>query len=171
MLKNAVLSFYQAGSYEGDAHRRQAQRIYDQLGDLYPFDEFKVPLVVYVKRRLEEEIKTLGIFNAREIIQMLLREAYFRYAVHDDNEAFAREKMAEEAYKIYKDKFPDVKRVDLPEFPQLRYLALRDFLDDWQYPPNLRSNLLGRIKIERPDLYKKLMQQEELLQKQTQPKG
>ncbi len=171
MLKNAVLSFYQAGSYEGDAHRRQAQRIYDQLGQLYPFDEFKVPLVIYVKKRLEEEIKTLGIFNAREIIQMLLREAYFRYAVHDDNEAFAREKMAEEAYKIYKDKFPDVPRVDLPEFPQLRYLALRDFLDDWQYPPNLRSNLLGRIKIERPDLYKKLMQQEELLQKQTQPKG
>lgn len=172
MLKNAVLSFYQAGSYEEDAHRRQAQRIYDQLRQLYPdVVDFQVPLVVYVKQRLEEEIKTLGIFNAREIIQMLLREAYFRYAVHDDNEAFAREKMAEEAYKIYKDKFPDVKRVDLPEFPQLRYLALRDFLDDWQYPPNLRSNLLGRIKIERPDLYKKLMQQEELLQKQTQPKG
>ncbi|MHC4284292.1 MAG: hypothetical protein ACYSWZ_15165 [Planctomycetota bacterium] len=171
MLKNAVLSFYQAGSYEGDAHRRQAQRIYDQLGDLYPFEEFKVPLVVYVKNRLEEEIKTLGIFNAREIIQMLLREAYFRYAVHDDNEAFAREKMAEEALEIYKEKFADVKRVKLPDFPRLRYLALRDFLDDWQYPPNLRSNLLGRIKIERPDLYKKLMQQEEILQKQTQPKG
>lgn len=171
MLKNAVLSFYQAGSYEGDAHRRQAQRIYDQLGTLYPFDEFKVPLVVYVKKRLEEEIKTLGIFNAREIIQMLLREAYFRYAVHDDDAAFAREKMAEEAYQIYKDKFPELPRVKLPDFPQLRYLALRDFLDDWQYPPNLRSNLLGRIKIERPDLYKKLMQQEEILQKQTQPKG
>jgi hypothetical protein len=171
MLKNAVLSFYQAGSYEEDAHRRQAQRIYDQLRRLYPLDEFKVPLVVYVRNRLEEEIKTLGIFNAREIILMLLREAYFRYAVHDDNEAFAREKNAEEAYKIYMDKFPDVPRVDLPEFPQLRYLALRDFLDDWQYPPNLRRNLLGRIKIERPDLFKKLMQQEEILQKQQQPKG
>ena len=171
MLKNAVLSFYQAGSYEEDAHRRQAQRIYDQLRQFYPLEENKVPLVVYVKDRLGEEIETLGIFNAREIILMLLREAYFRYAVHDDNEAFGKEKMAEEAYKIYKDKFPDLPRIDLPEFPQLRYLALRDFLDDWQYPPNLRRNLLGRIKIERPDLYKKLMQQEELLQKQTQPKG
>ena len=171
MLKNAVLSFYQAGSYEEDAHRRQAQRIYDQLRQFYPLEENKVPLVVYVKDRLGEEIETLGIFNAREIILMLLREAYFRYAVHDDNEAFAREKMAEEAYKIYKDKFPDLPRIELPEFPRLRYLALLDFLGDWQYPPNLGRNLQGRIQIERPDLFKKLMQQKEIFLKQTQPKG
>ena len=171
MLKNAVLSFYQAGSYEEDAHRRQAQRIYDQLRQFYPLEENKVPLVVYVKDRLGEEIETLGIFNAREIILMLLREAYFRYAVHDDNEAFGKEKMAEEAYKIYKDKFPDLPRIELPEFPRLRYLALLDFLGDWQYPPNLGRNLQGRIQIERPDLFKKLMQQKEIFLKQTQPKG
>ncbi|MHC4633452.1 MAG: hypothetical protein ACYS9C_19575, partial [Planctomycetota bacterium] len=135
---------------------------------LYPLKEFKVPLVVYLKNRLDEELETLGIFNAREIILMLLREAYFRYAVHDDNEAFAREKMAEEAYKQYMDKFGDLHRVDLPEFPRLRYLALRDFLDDWQYPPNLRRNLLGRIKIERPDLYKELEQEEGKLIKKAQ---
>jgi hypothetical protein len=172
MLKNAVLTFYQAGSYEEDAHRRQAQRIYDQLRQDYPLiKDFEVPLVIYVKKRLGEEIKTLGIFNAREMILMLLREAYFRYAVHDDDEAFVREKMAEEAYEIYKEKFRGVPRVDLLEFPQLRYLALLDFLDDRQYPLNLRRNLLGRIQIERPDLYKKLMQQKEILNKQTQPKS
>ncbi|MHC4633456.1 MAG: hypothetical protein ACYS9C_19595 [Planctomycetota bacterium] len=82
-----------------------------------------------------------------------------------------QEKLFEEAYKQYMDKFGDLPRVDLPEFPQLRYLALLDFLYDWQYPPNLGRNLLGRIQIERPDLYKKLMQQKEILQKQTQPKG
>ncbi|MHC4693939.1 MAG: hypothetical protein ACYS67_14445, partial [Planctomycetota bacterium] len=175
MLKNAILSFYQAGSYEGDAHRRKAQRIYNQLRQYYPpeqFPEFSVPLVVYVKERLKEEIKTLGIFNAREIILMLLREAYFRYAVHDDNEAFAREKWAEEAFKIYKEKFSDVDRIKLLEFPKMRYLALQDFMDDWQYPPNLKNNLLGRIKIERPDLYEKLKLQEEILIKQKQqPQG
>jgi hypothetical protein len=169
MLKNAVLSFYQAGSYDEDAHRRQAKKIYEQLRQNYPdIKDFQDPLVIYVRKRLGEEIKSLGIFNAREMILMLLREAYFRYAVHDDNEAFGREKWAEEAYKIYVEKFPDVDRVKMLEFPQLRYLALRDFLDDWQYPPNLRRNLLGRIKIERPDLYKKLMQQEEQLLKQEQ---
>lgn len=163
MLKNAVLSFYQAG------HVPQAQKIYDELRKLYPLDEFKVPLVVYARNRLIEELKRLGIFNAREIIQMLLQESYFRYAVHDDDEAFGREKMAEEVYKHYMDKFGDLPRTDLPEMPVLRYLALRDFLADWQYPPNLRSNLLGRIKIERPDLFEKLMQQEIQLLKQQQP--
>jgi hypothetical protein len=164
MLKNAVLSFYQAG------HVTQAQKIYDRLRKLYPLDEFKVPLVFYVKNRLDEELETLGIDNAREIIQMLLMEAYFRYAVHDDNEAFGREKMAEEAFRHYMDKFGDLPRIDLPEMPLLRYLALRDFLADWQYPSNLRRNLLGRIKIERPDLFEKLMQQEIKLLKQQQPK-
>jgi len=162
MLKNAVFSFYQAG------HVPQAQKIYDQLRKQYRLKEFQVPLVVYVKNRLDEELETLGIFNAREIIQMLLREAYFRYAVHDDNEAAGREKMAEEVYKHYMDKFGDLPRVDLPEMPLLRYLALQDFLADWQYPPNLRRNLLGRIKIERPELFDKLMQQEAKLLKQSQ---
>jgi len=172
MLKNAVFSFYQAGSYDEDPHRRQAKKIYEQLRQDYPdIKDFEDPLVIYVQKRLGEEIKSLGIFNAREMILMLLREAYFRYAVHDDDEAFGREKWAEEAYKIYEKKFPDVPRVELLEFPQMRYLALRDFLDDWQYPPNLRRNLLGRIKIERPDLYKKLELQEEILLKQTQQKG
>jgi len=170
MLKNAVLSFYQAGSYPEDSHRRQARKIYEQLGQFYPLDEFKVPLPVFARDRLLEELETLGIDNATEIIQMLLREAYFRYALHDDDEAFGREKMAEEVHQHYLAKFPDTPRIGLPEMPLLRYLALRDFLDDWQYPPNLRRNLFGRIKVERPELYEKLKQQEQKLLKQAQQK-
>ncbi len=77
--------------------------------------------------------------------------------------------MAEEVYQHYMAEFGDLPRIDLPEMPVLRYLALRDFLGDWQYPPNLRRNLMGHIKIERPDLFEKLMQQEAKLLKQQQP--
>jgi hypothetical protein len=168
MLKNAVLSFYQAGSFPEDPHRRQAQKIYEQLGRLYPLVDFKVPLVIFVRNRLIEELESLGIDNATEIVQMLLREAYFRYAMRDDNEAFGREKMAEEIHQHYLEKFPDTNRIKLPEMSVLRYLALRDFLDDWQYPPNLKRNLFGRIKVERPDLYKELEQEEGKLIKQAQ---
>ena len=170
MLKNALLSFYQAGSSPEDPHRRQAQRIYEQLRQLYPLVEFNVPLEIYARNRIIEELESLGINNAREIIQMLLREAYFRYAMRDDDEAFGREKMAEEIHQHYLAKFPDTPRIDLPEMPLLRYLALRDFLDDWQYPPNLRRNLFGRIKVERPELYEKLKEQEQKLLKQAQQK-
>ena len=168
MLKNAILSFYQAGSFPEDPHRRQAQKIYEQLGRLYPLDEFKVPLVIFARDRLFEELETLGIDNATEIIQMLLREAYARYALHDDNEAFGREKMAQEVYDHYVTKFADTPRISLPEMPVLRYMALSDFIEDWQYPPNLKKNLLGRIKVERPDLLKELEQEEGKLIKQAQ---
>ncbi len=159
MLKNAVFSFYQAG------HRRQAQKIYNQLRKLYPLDEFKVPLVVFARNRLREELRTIGVNNAKEIVQMMLRESYFRYAMRDDDEAAGLENMAEEAYEIYYKSIEPEARIALPDFKLLRYLALIDFLNDQQYPPDLRRNLLGRIKIERPGLFEQLMQQEEMLKK------
>jgi len=165
MLKNAVFSFYQAG------HIQQAQKIYNQLRELYPKDEFKVPLVIFVRNRLREELEGIGITNAKEIIGMMLRESYFRYALHDDDEAFGREKMAEEVHRHYQSVYGGENRIDLPDFALLRYLALIDFLNDGQYPPNMRRALRNRIRIERPKLAEQLEKQEEKFFKQLeQPK-
>lgn len=165
MLKNAVFSFYQAG------HIRQAEKIYNQLRQLYPREEFNVPLAVYARNRLIEEIRSLGINDAKEIIQMLLRESYFRYAMRDDDDAFSKEKMAKEIYDHYKTLYSDEnsqKRINLPDFKLLRYLALVDFISDGQYPSDLRRNLLGRIKNERPKLAEQLRHLETELNKQQQ---
>ena len=162
MLENALFSFYQAG------HRRQAQKIYNQLRKLYPADEFKPPLVVYARNRLLYELKDLGVNDAKEIVQMMLRESYFRYAVRDDDEAAGGEKMAKEVYDHYQSMYSDVHRIDLPDFKLLRYFALFDFLNDQQYPLDLRLSLRGRIKVERPELSKQLEQQEKKLLKQSE---
>jgi hypothetical protein len=162
MLKNALLSFYQSG------HKRQAQKIYDQLRRQYPEDEFKVPLAVFARERFIEELKGLHIFNATELVQMLLREGYFLYAIRDDDGAFGRESLAKEVHDYYMSEWEEQHRIDLPAFALLRYLALRDFLDDRQYPVSLRRGLLARIKIERPKLYEELMKQEEKLRSQSQ---
>ena len=72
-------------------------------------------------------------------------------------------------YQHYKKEYPtpeEMKRIGLPDFKLLRYLALKDFLIDRQYPPNLSKNLLGRIKVEKPDLFEKLIRQQEILLKQ-----
>ena len=150
MLKNAVLSFYQAG------HRNQAQKIYNQLRSLYPLPEFKVPLVAFARKRFLEELETIGINDAKEQIISLLRESYFLYAIRDDETAFGREKMAKEIHDYYQSKYRDENRIDLPDFKLLRYFALLDFLNDQQFSPNLRRNLLGRIKVERPELFEQL---------------
>jgi hypothetical protein len=157
MLKNAIFSFYQAG------HIQQAQKIYDQLKELYPQDQFKVSLVVFVRNCLREELRDTTVDNAKEIVGMMLRESYFRYAMHDDDEAFGREKMAKEVHDHYQSAYSDENRIDLPDFTLLRYLAIMDFLNDQQYPPNMRLALYNRIRIERPELAEQLKKQEEEL--------
>ena len=161
MLKNAVLLFYQAG------HRPQAQQIYNEMRKLYPLDEFKSPGVeTYVKMRFDEELKNITITDAREMIVVMLSEAYFRYAVRDDDEAAGRESLAKEIWDYYQSKYTDEERIDLPDFKLLRYLALRDFLEDWLYPPNLRLSLLARIEIEKPELAEQLKPWKDQLEQQ-----
>ncbi|MCX5637633.1 MAG: hypothetical protein NTX52_08075 [Planctomycetota bacterium] len=162
MLKNAVLAFYQAG------HKLQAQKIYDELRQLYPLDDFKVQLVEFARKRFLEELDSIGIDDAKEQILSLLREGYFLYAIRDDDQAFGREKMAQEVYDYYRSQYSDENRIDLPKFKLLRYLALIDFLNDQQYPPYLRGSLLDRIKVERPELLEQLEQQERNLMEQLQ---
>ncbi|MCK5473563.1 MAG: hypothetical protein KAI59_05975, partial [Planctomycetes bacterium] len=94
-----------------------------------------------------------------------------RYAMRDDDDAFSKEKMAKEIYDHYKTLYSDEnsqKRINLPDFKLLRYLALVDFISDGQYPSDLRRNLLGRIKNERPKLAEQLRHLEMELNKQQQ---
>jgi hypothetical protein len=161
MLTNAVLTFYQAG------HVQQAQKIYETLRQKFSSDEFKQPLVIFVRARLRDELQKMSLTDVQEMIQMLLREGYFRYAMHDDDEAFSREKMAKEVYDNYQSMYSDQERINLPDIKLLRYFALIDFLNDPEYPLSLRRTLVGRIRLERPELAKQLELQEALMEKQA----
>jgi len=164
MLSNAVFAFYQAG------HKQQAQRIYDYLRRLYPREEFSSPAVEYlVKQQLRKELRDITAAKANQMVATMLCEAYFRYAVRDDDEAFAREKLAEEIHDTYNREFSDEKgRLDLPDFKVMRYAALLDFFNDQQYPPVMRQNLLARIKIERPQLAEQFSRIEQQLLMESQ---
>jgi hypothetical protein len=164
MLKNSILNFYQAGQI------KKAGQIYNKLREVYPRDEFKVDMHTYVKKRIVDEVKAITINDAAELTVMTLREAYFRFAVHDDDEAFGREKWAREVFEIYQAKYSeeDWQRLNLPNFEMLRFLAFLDFINDSFYPENLRNALLGRIKVERPDLFEKLEKQKDLFIQKSQ---
>jgi hypothetical protein len=173
-LENAVMSFYQAG------HVNQALRIYKDLITRYPTDEsgnvienYKLPLLEFVKLQLKDEFTGLSTKEVTEFMMMILQESYFRYALHEDDEASGREKLAQEVYVMYqKDSESEAYRLGLPGMELLRYMAFMDFLNDPQYPQELRMSLLGRIQVERPDLFEKLKKQEqqyfEQLRKQQQ---
>jgi hypothetical protein len=150
MLKNAIISFYQAG------HEAYAQRVYNEVRQLYPRQEFDVPLVAFVKKQIREDLRNISIKDAVEMIVMMLRESYRAYALRNDDEAYRNEKMAQEIYDTYQAEWKSEKnkRVDLPEdFGMLRFIAINSFLNDEMFPPNLRLSLYGRMKLERPQLY------------------
>ncbi|MHC4192567.1 MAG: hypothetical protein ACYSP9_00145 [Planctomycetota bacterium] len=157
MLKNAVFDFYQAG------HVPQAQKIYIQLRQLYPREDFKVPLADFARDYLLSELEGMHIINARRIVQLLLRQGYFLYAIRDDAAAFGTEKLAAEVYDYYHRSDKPEYIWELPEFSLLKYFALVDFLNDQQYSVDLRGALFDRIRVERPDLYKELDEQRKLL--------
>jgi hypothetical protein len=165
MLKRAVLLFYQAG------HADKATKIYNTLRQEYPKDpEIQVSLAEYARKRLLSELKDMGLSDATEIITIMLQEGYARYAVHDDDEAFGREKMAQEVFAYYQKSYGDEKvdRINLPDFEILRYIGLSSFLNDARYPEDMRLNLVERIKVERPDLFEKLKKQEEAVIQQME---
>jgi hypothetical protein len=160
-LKNAILLIYQTG------HNAHAQRIYSQMRERYPLDDFKSPLVDdYVIKRFDEEFDSITINDAKEMVVAMLREAYFRFAIRDDDAAAGQESLAKQVWNHYQSKYRDENRIDLPSFDVLRYTALQDFLEDRQYSPNLRLGLLTRIEIERPDLSEQLAPWKEQLEKQ-----
>jgi hypothetical protein len=164
MLKNAVMSFYQAGI------KGYALRIYNELRKLYPDNpDFQGTLDQYVKNRFRDELDSLGIQDATEQIIMTLMEAYFRLAIREDDEAAVREQIAKDVHDYYVKKYPDAtSRIDLPPMPVLRYIALGQFMKNDLYPAYVREGLLDRIKIERPELYKEMEQTEEELQREME---
>ena len=158
MLANAALSFYKAGQTD------MARDIQLELRERYPGDIFDLPLLEFLKDRQQEELQSLGIQDAREEIALVLKEAYFRYALHQDNEAAGREKWAKQVYDMYQLEFGDeeIKRVDLPNFEMLKFLAFADFMEDPSYPEYMRKNLMGRIQVEKPELFERLQKQNQI---------
>jgi len=165
MLKNAVLSFYQAGL------RGEALKIFNQLRKRYPLQEFNVSLEQFALKRWREELSGFGIDDAREQIVMLLSEGYYLYAIRDDEAAAGREQLAQQAYDFYNTTNEPEFRIDLPPMPVLRYVALGQFLNSGAYPPHIRQGLLNRIQIEKPELYKQMEQTEAQLQQMQEQQG
>jgi hypothetical protein len=162
MLKNALLSFYQAGL------RNEALAIYRKLQARYTFDEFKVPLEQYVRFRFKEEVESIGIQDASEQIMMLLINGYRLYALHEDNAAAGNERLAQDVWDAYNKEFGDSTRIDLPPMSVLRWFAVGQFLNSEAYPLYIRQGLLDRIRIEKPELLKQLEQTEALLRQQAE---
>jgi hypothetical protein len=165
MLLNALFSFYQSG------HKIKAQRIYDELRDLYKDEhpKFKLSLAEFCQRRFIEELRDgLGIQDAREQIEAILMESYRLYAIGSDQEAMGREQLAEQIHAHYMKESGDEEtgRVNLPLLSRMRFLAALAFLESKLYPPYLQYNFRARVQTERPELYKLFQEMEKQMKQE-----
>jgi hypothetical protein len=170
-LENVVMSMYQSG------HKVEAARIYEELRRLYPKDdagqirpEYQKDFMDFIVYRMTKEMEGVGLEDAMEAVVLHLREAYFLYAMHEDNESAAREDLARQIYAIYdKERNTEpVDRVNLPPMEMLLYAAFQDFWMDPQYPDSLKMSLAGRIQVEKPEMFEQLRKQEEWWRRQMQ---
>ncbi|MHC4773083.1 MAG: hypothetical protein ACYS8S_05810, partial [Planctomycetota bacterium] len=174
-LENAAMLFYQAG------HEQYAQQIYRRLQTEHRYDpqgfertEYRVPMTAFLHGRLKDELQGVGIQDAIEFIVAVMKKSYFHYAIHEDDRAAGQENMAQQIYDIYQKNMgiDEPGRMGLPPMVWFRYQAFAAFLNDPMYPEQMRMGLLGRIRVERPDLFEKLQKQEiqfiEQIKKQQQ---
>ncbi|MHC5156898.1 MAG: hypothetical protein ACYSOZ_02200 [Planctomycetota bacterium] len=170
-LENAVMLFYQAG------HEKYAMQIYKRLRTEHLYDpsgfkrtEYTVPMVTFLKSRLKDELQGVGINDATEFIMSVLIKSYFYYAIHEDDNAAGQENLAQQVYDIYQQSMglAEAQRIGLPPMDWFRYQAFAAYLNDPMYPEQMRRSLMGRIQVERPDLFEKLLKQENWLREQIQ---
>ncbi|MBL7214737.1 MAG: hypothetical protein ISS71_03555 [Phycisphaerae bacterium] len=177
LLEDAVLYFYQAGQQDMAMQLYQRLRTEHKMNQSGYFerDEYKVPFLTFVKNRWREEFEGLGIKDATQMTFTLLHESYFKYALHEDDAAATCENFAQEVYEKYQKEMgaEEQYRVGLPSLDRIRYQAFVQFLSNDMVPGEMRTSLLNRLQIERPDLYEKLRQEdiqfiEEMRQQQQQ---
>lgn len=170
-LENAVLMFYQSG-YRKDAaalyRRLQKEHLIDPSG--FERSEYKVPFMKFVRIRLKEELESISIHDTVEFVISVLKEGYLYYAIHEDDEAAGHENMAQEIWDVHQSDMgkDEPGRMGLPSMDWFRFQAFMAFMNDPGYSEQMRLSLLGRIKIERPDLLEKLQQMELEFMKQLQ---
>jgi hypothetical protein len=165
MARSGIVNLYLAG------HTKPARELLGQNRRRYPEREiFHPELEEFIRNEMKEAIEDISPKDASDYIDSMLRDAYFRYALRDDENATVREKLAEQVLdRFRKDYSKEQHRLNLPEFSNMRWLALKDFMSDPQVAPPVKGFLLQRLKVENPSMYDRVI--EELKKQEVIPEG
>ncbi len=160
LAKSGIMSFYLAG------YKPWAQQYLNYLRERFADQaEFKVDLEAFVAEEMKQVVKDTAPKNTNDMINSFLRQSYYDYAIGNDDLASANERHAERLHKLCRLKFNESgERLYLPDFPEMRWLGMKNFLMDTAVDPDVKGLLLKRLKIEQPETYDKVIAalQEEL---------
>ena len=158
LVANGIQSLYLTG------YKEYARKYYQQLKVDFPNKpEYTVTLEEFVQTRMKEEIETITPKYASNYITNLLRETFYQLAIGEDDNAYVREQWAQQIYDFYLKDFQNeadpTMRTELPSMPEMKYHALMIFLNDGAINPNIKAMLMGRLELEQPSLYGKIIKE------------
>lgn len=165
LVSNAIESMYLSGYME------YAQKYFKMLQEDKPDEpDYQVTLEEFVRNSMKERIKDITPHNASQYVISLLSNAYYQLAIGEEDTALVRQEWAQQIYDHFLTDFqndPDpTQRTALPPMPELRYQTLIQFLNDESINMNIKDMLMGRIELEQPRLYDRIMKEIEQLRQE-----
>ncbi len=169
LAKSGIMSFYLAG------YKTWAQKYLNYLRERFADQaEFKVDLEAFVAEEMRRVVQDAAPKNVNDMINSFLRESYYLYAIGNDDLASANERHAERLHKLCRMRFAESgERLYLPDFPDMRWLGMKNFLLDTVVGSEVKELLLGRLKREQPETYEKVIAalREEIKGSGNEPSG
>ena len=158
LISNGIQSLYLSGMKE------YAIKYYAQLKEDFPDKpEYQQPIEEYIRACMKEQIESITPKYASNYIYNLMRESYYQLAINEDENAYVREQWAKQIHETYYLDFQNeadpTMRTELPTLPEMKYEALLQFVADDSINPNIKGMLLGRIELEQPALYDRIMKE------------
>ena len=154
LTRNGVVSLYLAG------HTRLANEYYQWILTNFPTrDDFKIPLETFVRNRLLLEMSDVTPTFSTSYINGMLRDAFYRYAMGDPEQAAIRSNHARQLYDQVSETYADQgERTAMPVWSKMRGLAMKDFLDDPAMSDQVKALFMNRISMDYPDEYQSLVE-------------
>ena len=154
LCRSGVVNLYLAG------HTKLAGKYYQELFRRRPADpDHRTTLEVFVRDRMKEEVESLAPKAASDYIVSILRDAYSRYGMRDDDNVAVRTGWARQIHALCREEFPGTEgdRMQIPDFAECRWLALTDLIKDPMLDQMVKSALLQRLKVEDTKTFDRLI--------------
>jgi hypothetical protein len=127
---------------------------------------FNVSLETFVAEEMKRVVQDTAPKNTNEMINSFLRKSFFYYATGNDDMASVNEQYAQKLHKLCRLRYAEAaERLFLPDFPEMRWIALKNFMLDNTVDYSVKGLMMKRLQIDYPDTYQQVL---DVLQKEQE---
>lgn len=166
LCRNGIMRLYLAGFETwAEKYYRDLQKRYPDR-DLFQFASFHA----YIQKEFKDKASDMSTRDARGFIDSFLRQSLMQYGLGNAHNAKFNETFASQIYDLMEAEGHDEGRLDLPPYPEMVKQAALIFFTDQFVPAQIKNQLYGRLKVDKPEVAQWLETEWEKA-KANRPKG